>query len=196
MYSVVLYIPDGMYQLALHHSLAGSTQIGVVTCGLSYDGSNLAVDQTTVESSWANDVMDQMNLSWFFTRAVWSVQEGAVRDNTFDTQGGNGAPCEPPQIAALCKKVTGQPGRKARGRMYLPGISEDGVEPIGTLTSGYRDGWQTVMNTWKTACAAAHFTPVIFHNVNALPADPEDEPTIVTAFVVDNVVATQRRRLR
>lgn len=99
-------------------------------------------------------------------------------------------------VCVLVRKNTGQPGRKNRGRMYLPGISEDGVDPLGTVIEGYRNGWQSVITSFFSATLAADFIPVIFHNIDSLPAGPDDGPTDITSLTVEPRVATQRRRNR
>lgn len=185
-------IPEDHYQLSLHHTLVGSTQEGVVTMGFRHDSGVFLVDAAQVEVSWRDDVIAQMNQSWAFTRAVWRVQEGAVRDLPYSEVGTGAAPGEPPMVAVLVRKVTGQPGRYNRGRMYLPGISEDGVDPLGFLASGYLDGWQAVLDTWMDQIAANNFTPMLLHNLDS----PVTTPTEIIGLQVQTRVATQRRRNR
>lgn len=193
---MVLSIPEDHYQVSFIHSLIGSTQEAVCTLGLRYDGADFANEATDVELAWIGDVMGQMNESWKLSRVVWRIQAGSVRDLPADTVGTNAAPGEPPMVSVLVRKNTGQPGKINRGRMYLPGISEDGVDHLGFLLSGYRDGWQAVFTSFMSAVLAANFQPVILHNVDTLPPAPSEAPTEITFFSVEPRVATQRRRNR
>jgi hypothetical protein len=191
-----LNIPENHYQVSFIHNLVGSLQEAVCTLGLRYEGTTFGPNATDVELAWIGDVMGQMNNSWRLSRVVWRVQLGAVRDIPADTVGTNAAPGEPPMVAVLVRKNTGQPGRSNRGRMYLPGISEDGIDHLGMLTEVYRTGWQGVINSFHSAVLAADFVPCLFHNVDTFPAAPSELPTDIANFSVEPRVATQRRRNR
>lgn len=193
---MVLSIPADHYQVSFIHTLGTGFQDAVITFGVHHQTGVLAVDALALETAYGATVMSQMNNAWYFTRAVWREQLGAVRDAEKAVQGGNGAPCEPPMVAVLVRKTTGQPGRAKRGRMYFPGISEDGVDEFGNLITGYKGGWTTVLDDFYDAFATNNMEPVILHNVPSLPAGVGDEPTPINGFAVQARVATQRRRNR
>lgn len=97
-----------------------------------------------------------------------------------------------PQIAALVQKRTALGGRAGRGRMYIPGITEVMIDPGGMLNPEIRDGIQAGLEEWLDELAVLSLFPVVLHGADS----PLTDPTTVTSFQVDGMVATQRRRLR
>lgn len=96
----------------------------------------------------------------------------------------------PPQVAVLVQKSTGLSGRKNRGRMYLPGPVDAGVESSGLLTTTYLAQLQSAVDAFGDDLSTAGYAPVVLHTEAA------DTPTPINEFVVVRKVATQRRRLR
>lgn len=102
----------------------------------------------------------------------------------------------PPNCSLLLRKRTAQGGRRNRGRMYIPGAPEGVVEPNGDLTAAYLASFQQQINAWRVALSDVNGISelAIFHTtglgVAGLP------PTMITSFIADKKIATQRRRLR
>jgi hypothetical protein len=94
--------------------------------------------------------------------------------------------------AWLCNKSSVTPGRKGRGRMFVPGAVDAFVSPSGILDSGYQDSLQTLIDDLALAILGVEIIEalVIFHS------GEEDTPSDIIALVVDGQVATQRRRMR
>lgn len=95
--------------------------------------------------------------------------------------------------AVLVRKNTGLGGRRNRGRMFLPGVTVSFVAANGTITAAN-------VTTLQTAVNLLH-SPALFaaSNVDAMALfheTPPTTPTIVNSLDVQNLVATQRRRLR
>lgn len=108
------------------------------------------------------------------------------------TVGGNPNPPMPPQVSVLVQKQTTTVGRTGRGRLYIPGFPSTALQSSnsGLLTN-------TALGDYQ-ACAAAFFSalvadgvPMVLLHRNVLVA-----PTLITAFNVEQNVATQRRRNR
>lgn len=95
----------------------------------------------------------------------------------------------PSQVALLFSKVTDFGGRKGRGRMYLPGVAEDGVGPGGQLTSAMVTQYQEMADDLIAELLLVSHGMVLLHNDSTAPYG-------VTGLEVDGRVATQRRRLR
>jgi hypothetical protein len=118
--------------------------------------------------------------------------------------GTNSAASPPPNVALLVKKVTQFAGRANRGRLYLPwGISEENINEAGVVESGARAGAQGRFDNWLAALDLAHYPLVIANRVYDLPWDDPERVLVathigknVTALIVDQLVGTQRRRLR
>jgi hypothetical protein len=81
-------------------------------------------------------------------------------------------------------------GRRARGRMFLPpfGLHEGNVSPNGMLEDDFVADTQAILALWF-----ADIDMVLLHD-SATPGAPEPYP--LTNLVLDNRIATQRRRLR
>lgn len=77
--------------------------------------------------------------------------------------------------------------------MFMPGLAETDVQNNGVLENIARTEWQDSMNALRAAFGGG--TPPVWQPV-LLHGPPPLAPTPITQFVVDAVVATQRRRLR
>lgn len=95
-------------------------------------------------------------------------------------------------VAALFLKRTALPGRKGRGRMFWPYMSDSDVDAVGNLASTAVTRYTTMITAWRTAItSSSHFNdPALFHTTSTPDATP------ITAITVSPVAATQRRRLR
>jgi hypothetical protein len=105
----------------------------------------------------------------------------------------------PQNCALLVRKNTDIGGRRNRGRMFVPGILAEGavsatgvITPAATITYlGYAE------NFFATLLAGLPNSPalpmVVLHSsgISTVPS-----PTVVSSVTVDNVISTQRRRLR
>lgn len=95
-----------------------------------------------------------------------------------------------PQVAALVTKNTLQGGHKGKGRLYWAPISEGDVDDYGAYVTGAATPLATAFAAFRTALIGFDLIPVVLHT------DPADTPDQITAFTVDGLCATQRRRLR
>lgn len=102
--------------------------------------------------------------------------------------------------AVLVDKVTGSIGRAGKGRMFLPGavpegqVAENGVVDANVLgqLQDYLDDWYTALQA-EGAEGNGPLPPVVIGSPGGQPASFAFD---VTGFRAQNVVATQRRRLR
>lgn len=97
-----------------------------------------------------------------------------------------------PNTTYLVRKVTALGGRAGSGRMYVPGVTEDDVDPDGTVTPAMVTLLQSNFDDLWDALDVGGFTPVLLHSAGS----PLSTPTPITSLRVDARVATQRRRLR
>jgi len=105
-------------------------------------------------------------------------------------QGGLDASTASAQVAYLMRKETNNVGRANHGRMYLPGVSEGLVAPNGTVDSTQKDDLTTAGNTLLAKLTADDIPMVILHSTVG------PTPVLVDRLECDQLVATQRRRLR
>jgi hypothetical protein len=110
--------------------------------------------------------------------------------------------------SVLVRKNTALGGRRGRGRIYLPGISESNIDPGGYLNGTYLASVQSNFVSLMTDWLTINCVPTVTHSANLIdnPSPPPFQipdptwvpigPTVVTSFSVQAQVATQRRRQR
>jgi hypothetical protein len=184
-----LNIPANYYEAVFHHSITGSTRPALCTIGFHYTGANFDGDATTVSDDWDTTVMSMLSDQITHVETTWADASGVIRSYPSTQVGGQSDPMSPPNVAYLVKKTTNLGGRKNRGRLYLPGVDELHVDAVGTIDATRRTAIQNAINTWVADCIASDMQPTILHHSITAPTD-------VATFVVQPVVATQRRRLR
>lgn len=97
----------------------------------------------------------------------------------------------PVNTSVLVTKRTAVGGRKNRGRMFLPGFCDEAsVGPSGLMSVPELNSISAACIQWYDDLIAAGYVPYILHD------DPDDEPTQITGLQVQQLLATQRRRLR
>lgn len=125
--------------------------------------------------------------------------EGPSAVSGMGSVGGFAGVVTSPQVSYLVRKLSQRGGRRGRGRMYFPGVAEATVGEDGLVTSVRRDALQVAFNTFLADLAAITLPMYLLHDPSgpdvANPTGP-GAPDEVTSLVVDNLVATQRRRLR
>jgi hypothetical protein len=114
-----------------------------------------------------------------------------VAVGTAGSQIGSGAA---PGTAYLVKKNTALGGRRNRGRMYIPGVDEDKVNPSGGITPSWITTVQTTLDDFFDGMAAVDLPLVVLHT--QVPGITQPSPVTITGLTLDQTVATQRRRLR
>jgi hypothetical protein len=186
---MVLFIPEGFYEAACHHVTAGSLREAVCTFGVFYDGTDLAGDAEDVITSWGAHVVANLGDRVTFTKFTLRSAEGTVLDRDVSIAATVSQELVAPNTAYLVRKATALAGRKHRGRMYLPGVTEPSIDSVGQLTSSKVTELQGALNSFVSEAGVANFTLAILHNDTTAP-------TVVTALTIQPRVATQRRRLR
>lgn len=109
--------------------------------------------------------------------------------------GGSANAQAPANCAWLVHKITAQGGRRGRGRLYFPGVTETVVGPNGDLSDTDVGLWQTNLNNWRDDIRAISGIEEMslehFPGSGSTPA-----PTAITQLVMDGHCSTQRRRMR
>lgn len=190
-----LVIPADCTEMALHFALANSQHDFVCTLGLRYNGSDFQNDANAVAATFGSIVMPELVDAYHFTKAVWRNSVGSIKERLTGHQGGKAQSAATPNTTYLIRKITGLPGRRERGRMFLPGLAEINVEATGLLTPANQTAIQGVFATWMDAIHTQDFVPVLLHNASPDPT-VNTAPTTITSFQCDLMVATQRDRMR
>lgn len=115
-----------------------------------------------------------------------------IADYVLNTVGTVTAAVPPPNLSLLVSKNTASGGRKNRGRLYMPTavVFETEVNHAGVLSAITTSAYQAVWDAFWTQLDGDGFPPWLLHS------DPADTPTPITAFTVQSLMATQRRRMR
>jgi hypothetical protein len=184
-----LNIPAGSFEVAFTHQHQATLKVAVCTIGMTYTGASFSSDALAAEAAWGSEIMPHLTSVWHFVRTDWREAAGIVRSNSVNVAGGNGGAAMTPQVAYLARKSTALAGRKNRGRMYLPGVTETEVDGAGLVSAAFQGDMNTAFAALITSWAGNDLTPVILHN--SLEA-----PTAIDQLTLESVVATQRRRLR
>lgn len=105
----------------------------------------------------------------------------------------------PQNCAVLMRKRTSLAGRRGRGRCYIPGILEASVDSKGLIAPASVDAWQASADQWMdwldgTEPGSVAYPPVVLHRSEGIGEEPP--PTPVLLFQIDEILATQRQRLR
>ena len=116
--------------------------------------------------------------------------------------GGSTSTTVPPNVAVLIKKSTALGGKHNRGRTYIPFLVDvSHVSENGTIDTGTLNTIQTAVTAFFNALTAASIPMCIANKVFNVPLPPHfvtsvNTGPLVTSYVVETLVATQRRRLR
>ncbi len=200
---MALIIPAGHGQVIHQLSLANDPEPMAVTFGVKFDGQAPTNAQTTVEdlhTIFASTLFSIPHSSYRFEQTemrfvVAELGEPQVVVEVNPIQATGSANPLPQNCAALFHKRSNVTGRRNRGRLYLPGLSEGAVDPAGRLNSGEVTAYGGLANDWLNAVRLTESIAdmVILHSdgISSAPA-----PTVVSSITVDPVIATQRRRLR
>lgn len=192
-------IPVGFGLAALRFSLAGTSREKLTTFG--YDppttDPTIHAQQITDHFTQANrpgiPTQIQENWSYLGVRVVEMTDTGPVTGEAADLQDGimtGGA--MPPNASILIRKNTAAGGRRNRGRLFVPPIypPETNVSPSGIIADPQLDNIQLWWSNFFGALVTAGLVPVILHS------QPPFTPTPITGYVAQDLIATQRRRMR
>lgn len=195
-----MLIPVSYLLAAYRFKIGTDPEEMVTTCGHFSTVDDATTQANALFDAWRDEVFPV----WAGADVTFvgvTVQEGTqtsglgpyiVGQSTLPPQVSVGVGALVPQnTAVLVTKLTNTAGRRGRGRMYVPGTAtEDAVNNVGTLTPTAVSTRQTEINDWFARLVAEGHTPVVLH------ATPPPTGTPITGFVVQSMVATQRRRLR
>lgn len=116
--------------------------------------------------------------------------------------GGNANTYAPPNVAMLIRKRTSLGGKKNRGRTYLPfALASANVSENGTVSGAGLAIYQTGATAFLAQMVTDNTPMVIENRTFNTPLPPHHVTGIfgsnaqVTAYTVESLVATQRRRL-
>lgn len=169
--------------------LAYQNQVGPIT--------DPSVSASVIRSFWAADIMPHLSIDVSLT-TVEVTEWDSVAITQFTSVGANvpgGVSSDPvsPQVAILVRKNSGGIGKVNRGRFYLPGLPTDELVTPATLDPSYVTALQTAFTSFLSSTTGDSIVPMLITKTS----DPAKYHHVqILAFVVEQQVATQRRRNR
>lgn len=194
-------IPPGFGQAVITHAVPATGQTQLVTHGF--------INTTT--GLFPNDIAQLIYEAWVGTSKPF--QSSVISDATqaasvkitvnvtgslllgeFNslTFGSRSSASPPPQVAVVVKKRTGFAGKAQRGRFYLPAsfLTAAGVDQLGNIDGTLLAAIQGRLTGYLSQLAIDNVDMCLLHN------DPLLDPTLVTELLAEQMIGTQRRRLR
>lgn len=196
---MALIIPVGFAQVSLpmqHELLARPAFItyGIDVSGAGGDYVAVADDQVQVFGiAWADSLDTQVTVGPAMLRVGQDGGPPVQVVGTETTTGLEAGAMPPPSVSLLVKKQTNLGGRRGRGRVYIPWVTQEAaINDVGNLDGASLTARQASATAWFTGIDAS--TPyVLLHDDDGLGVEPP--PTAVVGLSVSQLVANQRRRL-
>lgn len=191
---MAIHIPADEMELGFVHTQTGTTELAVCTLGIRGTGPITGTQFLAAANAWVEEVLPVICSTIRLVEVHGRTNEGTSNVATFSVPGGLNVDCAPYSVATLVHKISGVPGRRNRGRWYLPGVNEDAVDAAGVISPAIYAPFQARMDAFQEALDDANLKGVIFHNPPLGGGTPAS--TEILSFQVDARVATQRGRLR
>lgn len=197
-------VPVGFADCSIHFLRTGDPEEMVITFGVEIvDPSSHDGVATKIALSWRNE-FDNANIPHIIqsVKAVARIgEEGGeetVQEATIAQLGGDNRELLPQNCAMLIRKVTSFGGRQNQGRWFLPWAFEAEVDNVGMLDVGsatkYTTSAQAFLTEMNNSTGVGPLPPVILHRRNK--AGTIHAPTAITGLVCEQLLATQRHRMR
>lgn len=188
-----MIIPVGYGQINLFFTGSAAPRGAQITFGIENVLAGTAADvAAVVGTTWASDVNPDLATTITFSGCKCKLGPNDTGDEAlipFAVAGTASSQNYSPQVAGLVTKLTSLGGRKGRGRLFVPGLTEGDTDGDGKFNSGTLGDWQTKFDTFLDDLTSADTPMVLLHN-------DATAPTTVTALVVNQLFASQRRRIR
>lgn len=192
-------IPAGHADVSVQLRLAGLNRPSFITFGMStpFTEPDLLAEFVAAKvnntSSLKAILSSSASIADVTVRLSLDGGEPLVGSATVNSPGIGNTASPPPNVAVLVHKRTARGGRRGRGRIFLPWcVHESNIDAAGILNTDGITFTQTAMNAMLTGLADEGNAMVLLHSTGATtPGDPNE----VTSLVVQNLVASQRRRL-
>lgn len=204
---MAVIIPPQYANVSMWFSREGDAEEMAITFGVN--GTN-ATDLEAIPEGVAVAWLDaypatDLNAGMTFRRVTARIgQDGGEPlsvEHQVNSAGTNTGLMLPQNTAMLVRKNTSRGGRRGRGRLYLPWTFESDVDNVGRINDTSAAGIQsnltaflTNLSTGAPSLPSGPIPMVLLHE--ALGGTAPGSPDVVTSLALQQIVATQRRRLR
>lgn len=201
---MALVIPGGYALGSITVTGADGTQPFVTTVGVNtnlLEDNNLQLGANALMDAYCNAFEDLTFAQWTISKAsLFVVTEdgsGSVDSTLIPRQGTRSGRPEPISMALVARKVTGGFGRTGRGRMFIPGVLDEGnVTPAGTLEAStvatFNEALETFHDELTTDGEYNSIPPFLLHS----DTSPVIAPTPIIRFTPAPLVGWIRKRIR
>lgn len=198
---MTLIIPEGYAQFTLQFDAPNLRTGGMVwTFGMGEPlgafPTPLVVAAQNVADAYESEIAAGMDSNVTLT----GVQcDGAVESAfvSADVIGTNNIDNPPPNVALLVRKITSIRGRRAQGRLFVYGMLLEGdVDERGRFGAANLAAVQDRFSDFLSTIVTANSAPMVILQNSEGISPPIDPPPEVTSLDVQELVASQRRRLR
>lgn len=193
--------PSGYGYHAATWDVAGSLRQVVCTMGFANPGNQTAANINALMSTTilfqSGGLFDMGSCSDQYTwvEGYTLVNIGGVLSSAhtnYSTVGSQTSAHPTPAVSVIVRRQTARAGKAFRGHFSMPAgyIAESEVDAAGIIASTPLAALQTRATASFNAAVAQTLTPNILHSNAAVP------PTPVTAFLVQSLIGTQRKRIK
>lgn len=193
---MAIIIPPNFAQITINMTSQAAFQSGngATVFGIGCPGNDIVAATNLVAASWEQYVLPGMDSS-IFLQSVRGITSLLSHEEIVALPGGRSGTTPPPNVATLVRKATVGRGRRNQGRMYLPGMVQQGeVAEDGTIQTTRLTALQTLVTQFLGQMNTQGTPMYVLHNEDGISTPPP--PTGVNGLVVEQRVASQRRRLR
>lgn len=197
---MTLIVPPGFGLAAFVFTGAVGTQPYVTTIGVGLNlgtGDAVQAANSAMQAYIDNLLPETSNLLTLDRVQLYVGQDGpsgSVDSDLAAAPGTRSGTYPPTSMSAIARKVTGQIGRRGRGRMFLPGVlTEAEVDQDGTVLVARRTSLNTALAGFLEDLdleTSATDGAVLLHS--SAPADPDP----ITALTTSDLVGWIRGRIR
>lgn len=189
---MALNIPADGFEIGMIMTRVGDAEKMEWTFGIGTDGDeDLGDVGDGIAEAWNDDLSSITSSVMTLVKVAFTAGAGLVHEQPANFGGAATADVLPSNCAVLVKKLTGLPGRAHRGRFYYPSVGIAVTDSNGMINPTSVSALQGAFNSFFDDVTSLDHVQTIslFHTGTG-------EPDAVTSLVVENQIATQRRRMR
>jgi hypothetical protein len=185
-------IPAGYAAVSMRFLLENDAEPMFMTFGVDIETASLDDVAEGVFQAWVDQLSQEFASVYTLTGVECYTADQGGNSTSVNAVGTGTFNSTPQNVAILIRKTNPLRGRAHQGRMFQPSADRLAITDTGALTFSYHGQLQTAYNLFYVDIRAITGVAeiVILHSAGAIA------PTPVSAFSVDQRVATQRRRLR
>lgn len=191
------HIPTGYGLMEVVFGLTGMARLMSTTLGLSFNNVPTQTTSNNLHTFFIQVWQPRLPTAYRFKGGRLYVGDGTATPPFFaspvDIAGTNiNTLLYPPSVVHVVQKVTAQAGRKARGRMFIPGAKEGDATNLGVIPAATLATYNTSLAALKVALEGHADVGGLY----LLGHEAANPPLLITALTMRPKLGSQVRRLR